>query len=448
MRKLMAVALLIGAGCAGPPRLTEEVVQQRRQRIESALKEGETQEALNRYRELVNESGRGVFPNILVEIATAILYQGVADQEPARRISALGALDYADVGFAIEAAVMKLRDRDPSVRTAAVDALRRAGRPRTISFIRSQLKEEPPGGRQVIETALQRDYERLHTHVRWALAALGDDRQPIGPLVRSMSSAAPDIRAAAAAALGELGKRDALPSLRYGLDDDIEWLVNRASAEALRKLGERGLVGRFAQVAAARPEPRRVVWAMDIRQRYDLGPSRRWILEVGTYRREPEIRQKAAEVLGRLRMLAAEPRLKEMLDQFEANVRAAAAYALVRLCRKSFDTLIVKAADAPEPEVRVQAVGYLAEIDPACYREVIASRLQDPDAAVRLAAVRAYDPLNAETEEQQIPPLIALSDLGGVLKDADSDVRFTAAALIRCVWLSAVAGGSAGRRAD
>ena len=434
VRKLAAIALAVCAACGGPPRVPEPVIEQRQRLIQADLDEGRTTEAWKRYQELVNSTGRPVFPDMLAAIAAATLTQGLVHNEPAARVAALAALQYADAVFAADAAAARLRDPELAVRTAAADALRRAGRLEMIALIRPQLKTEPPGGLQVIETQLLQEYERLHTHVRWALAELGDDSLPIGPLVDSMSSADPAIRAAAARALGALGKRNALPSLRYGLNDDIEWQVNRASAEALLNLDERAPAAQYAESAAGSIEPRRVVWALDVRRRHGIGPTPDWILEVASYRREPAIRRKAAEVLGRLNVARAEPRLNEMLNQFEARVRAAAAYALVLLGRPSHTEKIVEAAADDDPAVRQQALGYLAELDQARFRQAISSALNDPEPAVRFAAVLAYAPSNERLPDQQIPRLAALADLGTKLDDGDDSVRFTAAALIRRLW--------------
>ncbi|NQT18196.1 MAG: HEAT repeat domain-containing protein [Planctomycetes bacterium] len=428
MKRLVPLILLLAAACVAPGRMRREVVEQNRREILALAGEGKTDQAWEKYFELVNRSAVDQYPDLLFEIATETLRQGMRAPHPEVRLQAVRSLRYADGDFAFDAAIVRLEDADLSVRAAAADLLLELARPEAAKLIRSQLKPLPAAEQELFMTDRLRAHEKLRMHALLALAALGEKSLPTAPAVDAMSSSDPRTRALAARALGEMGSRDALPSLRYGLEEGIEWQVNAASAEALLKLGERGLIDGFALEAAQCEYPEKIVWAIDQRQYHDLGPTVDWILKEGTYNRSEEVRARAAVALGEMNANQAVPRLKEMLRHFEAIVRVSAAYALVRLNNRAKIRVIVDATHFPDPEVRARSVEYLVALGNRRYVRLFRSLQEDPDARVRLAATLAFRP------DGIIPPDETFKYLAWPLGDDDATVKFAAAALIRSIW--------------
>ena len=428
MKRLVPLILLFAAACAAPVRMPPEAVEENRLEILALAGEGRTTQAWEKYLELVNRSGVSQYPDLLFEIATQTLRRGMREPHPEVRLQAVRSLRYADGGFAFDAAVVRLQDPDFAVRAAAVDLLLESERPEAVKFIRPQLEPLPEEERELFITDRLRAHENLRMHALLALAVLTDMSLPVAPAVTAMSCPDTDTREVAARALGEIGNRDALPSLRYGLEDDIEWQVNAASAEALLKLGERNLTLNFAHEAARSEYPEMVIWAIDLRQYHGLGPSVDWILDEGTYKRAPEMRARAAVALGEMNATQAAPRLNEMLRHFEAIVRISAAYALARLRDRLKITVILDATEFPDPEVRAKAVEYLVALDSGRYVKLFRSLLEDPDARVRLAATLAFRP------DGIIPAEETFKYLARPLGDENTTVKFAAAALIRSAW--------------
>lgn len=429
MKKMILVAALVATGCAARVRMPPEVVERHRQEISALTLEGKTREAWEAYLDLVNTSGVPQYPDVLLEIATAILKQGAEAPKPAVRRQAVEALPYAADDFAFDVAAGRLTDDDLAVRAAAVDVLRKLGRPKAIELIRPQLKRPPAEERGVFLTEKLLARENLRMHAFLAVAALGDKSLPVAPGVRGMSSPDSDIRAVAARVLGEVGKPEALPSLRYGMEEDIEWHVNTASAEALLKLGRRRIVNRFAEEASGSEYAEKLLWAINMRRYHDLGPSTDWILNQGTYNGSAAVRARSAAFLGEMGVTEAKLRLTEMLDHFETIVEIAAAYALAMLRNRSKIDVIVEATGSQDPEARAKAVEYLAVLTGARYVDIFRRLQEDPEPHVRLAAILVFRP-----EPPGALADLAFRYLAWPLGDEDDKVRFTAAALIRSAW--------------
>ena len=412
---------LLAAACAAQVKMHPEVVNQRRHKILSLAVAGKTREAWEEYFELVDLSKVDQYPGLVLEIATQVLKHGLHAPHPDERLKAVGALQYTEAEFAYAASTGRLEDQDLTVRAAVVDVLRHLGRPEAIELIRPQLRAPPTEERELFLTDRLRAREGLQMHAMLALAALGEKSLPVAPAVKAMSSPDADVRAVAARALGELGNPEALPSLRYGLEDDIEWRVNVASAEALLKLGRNEIVERFTEGASQSDYPEKVVWAIDMRQYKGFGPSTQWILTEATANRYPQVRARAAVALGEMGVEEAEPRLREMLRQHEAIARISAAYALARLARAKV-RMIEEATGSDDPMVRSRAVEFLAQLDGEKYEDIFRKLLDDSDPETRLAAVLAF---------RFTPPDMAFRHLAWPLGDENDTVRLTAAALIR-----------------
>jgi hypothetical protein len=129
------------------------------------------------------------------------------------------------------------------------------------------------GTREALEASLDgAEDQRL---VLRDVAALGDGGREAGPRVEKLlSSSEPDVRVAAARALGFIGYREATPSLVAALDDSDDWRVVYVAAEALGRL--RAVESREALQATAsdhwyppvRDAARTALRALDAKYRY------------------------------------------------------------------------------------------------------------------------------------------------------------------------------------
>jgi len=425
MNRIGVLIALLVAACAPPVRMPPEAVQRHRQDILALAADGKTKEAWEQYVELINTSGVAQYPAVLLQLATRVLERGFAAPGVEVREQAVRALQYCDHEFAFTAAAGRLEDEDTTVRAAAVDVLRKLGRPAAAKLIRPQLKPPAPEDKEFLLTEGLRALESLQMHAMWALAELGEKSLPVAPAVKGMTGPDPHIRAVGARALGAMGNPEALPSLRYGLDEDIEWEVNSASAEALLKLGRRGIVESFAGRVSRSDYPEKVVWSINMRRSHALGPTVDWIWREATYNASAEVRMRAAVCLGEMEVHDAAPRLIEMTEHLEPLVKAAAAYALAMLRDRSKIGIIVEATGSRDPEARARAVEYLTALDGERYLGIFRSLEEDPDPRVRLAAVLAFRPGGG------LPPQMAFQYLAWPLGDENDEVRFTAAALIR-----------------
>jgi len=413
MRKLSIVLLALAmAGCAGR-RLSPEQLEARRTEFRGLIQQGEVEQAWRNYMALVNVTRRKLYPVILLEIASATLHEGTRSENADTRLQATRALSYADPDLAFNLAIERLHDDDPAAVAAALDILRELDRRAATDAITPFLtREHGETGRTPTEVEMR---------AALALAALGERSLPVAPAVAGMSSPDSQVRVTSAKFLGELGNLNALPSLRYGLEHDPEWPVRTASAEALFKLGRIDRVDEFTRTAAESGIPERVVWAMKFREQRGRGPTLGWILNNATYHPSPEVRAQAADVLGRLGVGTAIPRLQDMLLNLEPTVKVAAAYALCQMHEWKHLDVIEDATRNPDPGVRAQAIGYLESLRPGEDFEYYERLQDDPVPLVRLAAMNGMRYFAAT---RALPPLARR------LGDPDQTVKFIAAAMI------------------
>lgn len=77
-------------------------------------------------------------------------------------------------------------------------------------------------------------------HLVAALAAQG--KIAVDPLIDALSSPSPHVRQGAAAALGRIGDKRAVPALSTALRHDKNWLVRSIAADALQQIGDRAAI--------------------------------------------------------------------------------------------------------------------------------------------------------------------------------------------------------------
>ena len=413
MRKWYAVLFALAlAGCAGQ-RLSPQELQAKRDEFRVLAEQGKADQAWRDYMALVNVTRRKLYPVILRDIATATLETGTRAEDRDTRLQATQTLTCTEPDLAFRLALERLRDDAPPVVGAALDILRELDRAAAVDAIAPLLtREHGEVGRTPTEVEMR---------AALAMAARGERSLSIAPGVTGMSSPQPHVRATSAEVLGELGNLSALPSLRYGLEQDPEWTVQTASAEALFKLGQIGQVDEFAKTAAESGIPDRVVWAMRFREQRGRGPTLGWILDKATYNPSPEVRVQAAAVLGRLGVGRAVPRLQDMLLNLEPVVKIAAAYALCQMHEWKHLDVIEDATKNPNPDVRAKAIEYLASLRPGKDLKYYEQLQDDASPRVRLAAMLGM----RHFEASRMLPLLARR-----LGDQDGTVKFAAAAMI------------------
>ena len=408
---LLLVAALLPA-CAGP-RLAPVQVEGRKEEILKQIKQGRADDAWRSYMNLTRDSRVRIYPLVLDSVAKATLVQGLNAKDPATRLRAAEAIGLAERDWAFRQAIERLADADEHVTSAAIDLLAGMGRRGAIVFIAAHLRRGPEEvGRTPTEVEMR---------AAFAMAALGERSLPIAPAIAGMNSPELPVRSISARALGEIGNLAALPSLRYGLQSDVEWAVQTASAESLFKLGQLSLVDDFALAAARSDVPERVVWAMRMRLERGRGPSVSLILNQATYSPSPEVRAEAAVVLGRLGIGEAIPRLRDMLLHLEPQVKAAAAYALCQMHRWGGLGIIEDATSSPDAAVRAQAIEYLASLRPGRYKAYYERLVGDREPRVRIAALMGL---------RFFPYNTCIPVLAQRIGDDDQAVQFTAAALV------------------
>jgi HEAT repeat protein len=309
---------------------------------------------------------------------------------------------------AVEPLIRALRDRDPKVRGGAARALEmlgdraRAAAPALVAALGDkEPPEDPKDSREPTFDFWQREaeprpsvyqaalraigpgavpalVERLEAPEREArvvalraLGFLGDHAKPAVPRLNALLDD-PNLRGEAAAALGGIGTRDAIPALIAKLKDDDPGFRARA-AETLGRIGWERQAAQYSSRTFARGAIMPLVAALK-------DP-------------DPGVRAAAAGALRDIgsEAAAAVPDLVAVLNDAVAEVRLAALRAFGR-------------------------VGII----PAESQGVVLALLKDPDRRVRRAAAGAID-------EDALKTKAVVAGLLAALEDPDTDVRAAAA---------------------
>jgi HEAT repeat protein len=282
----------------------------------------------------------------------------------------------------------------------------------------------------------------------WSGGLDKDTENDVSKLIEALEDKERDKRSQAAARLGELGAKEAIPALIARLRDD-DYRVREDAARALGKLKATGAVlGLLEAIRQSRPGPfggggqsffidaLNQIGVMAVPVLVDAlsdeDPRMRLTIvdllgEIGetdavtalaSALRDPEwrVRWRAADALGKLGDPAAVPDLLAMLADDSKDVRVSAAWALGRIGHDSAIEGLAKLLHDREWRVRWGAAEALWEIGAAAIPALI-ELLREQDDYVRRAAMRAL----AQIGSPAIPALIA------ALEDSNWDVRWTAA---------------------
>ncbi len=289
------------------------------------------------------------------------------------------------------------RAADPGLPVLAIDALEE----RALLLLLADRKTYEPIS---LNKALDGDAD-LRRQVALTLGRIGDDRG--GPTLELLlADLVPEVRRAAAFALGELGEqgyREGAQSLLGAmLDPDRE--TGRLAVEALAKLGVTlgTVTTRLEAAAAAGLEDEALPRLLPSLFRFQTAvgePPDRWVqewAERGLRAADPELRAMAAYALARRPKAGAATVLRTLLADADPWVRGWVARALGRIGERSDVERLRPLLDDPAPGPTVQAlraVGSLVAAGKAAapreWQPRLLELLEDPRPGVRLTAIEA-----------------------------------------------------------
>jgi len=275
-------------------------------------------------------------PYLEDERATPALARALRHEAPKVRAAAAGAMAQADGPEVSAALIEALADEDSWVRYFAARSLGRRGEAGSTGALAGLARGDKSnhvriaavealgviGGEEAAGAVAPLAGSDDVDLARAALGALGRIRHPDArrPLFEALHSTLPEVRAAAAGALGERGDPEAVERLRCVAAADPEPEVFRAAIEALRRAGTpdalAGLVsltadaGRRAEAVAALAQTGEALLGEVAR---GLSPGQ----PVG-------VRRAVAEALGRIKSRRASELLRGALADPDASVRSAA----------------------------------------------------------------------------------------------------------------------------
>ncbi|HKS38425.1 MAG TPA: HEAT repeat domain-containing protein [Verrucomicrobiae bacterium] len=370
------------------------------------------------------------------------LVEALKDADSLVRTAAANALSRAGDARAVDPLLSVLNDADHNARAAAASALSKLGDDRVIGPLVKTLKDhhwevraaalEALGqlrDRSSVEAviALLRDPDKeVRQNAAEALGNLGDDRA-VEALVLTLKDEQSAVRQAAARALRRVepywerseAARRALPEIRAALRDK-DYAVQVAAAEILKALGEAPMIER--QLATVMDGTRH--------KRHTAADVLLSLLE--DY--DPDLRQAAAESLGRIGDPRAVEPLVRTLDDASPWVRKSAAKSLESLRWQPADAAqrarqlvvqekwddavafgemavppLVTSLSSGDSQTRLAAVGALAQLRDPSSADAIAALLRDKHGPVRQAAAEALKQLGAELSDPDLSALAAIA---------------------------------------
>jgi HEAT repeat protein/type 1 glutamine amidotransferase len=365
---------------------------------------------------------------------------------PGDRLAALTVLSRVGPAEALPLLVNGLADADPLVSAGSI---------RLVGAL------AVPAATQALAESLAGLSPYLQAIALESLAERGD--RSVRPAVRALLAAAEaSVRAAALGALGTLGQAEDVPDLlRAAAEGD--GTLRGAAAEALARLTAEGVDGAILQQAGTGTPPLRVAAFEAAAAR--RSPGLEATLDQALADTEEAVRLAAVRVLGRNGGAAAYPKLIATLaPALQPALRTETERALIAVGRRLADEparvgpiATTLAVPGTHPEVAASLLRVLGGFGGPAALAAVRSRIADPEATVREAAVRALaewpDPaavpdLCALVGEAQTPvhralllraalrlapkseaPMARLEQLRVLLQTADE----------RRLWLSAVA---------
>lgn len=279
---------------------------------------------------------------------------------------------------AIKPLIRSLGDPAHEVRHAAVNALGKLAGAEVVVPLIARLEDA------------KADVRRAATE---QLAKLGDRRALI-PLVGAMSDSSIDVRLAAIRAVGELGDTSAVPALMRLLRDPVEG-IKVAAISALGSLEATEATGRLIDSLGTGSDDFRARAAFALGQiakgGADKGATRRAIRALVTTLSQPRSRQAAREAL----LAAGSVAIPGIIDHLRGELPGHPATAIM-LLRDIGDPSATPALLAELDRRRLSRELVLEALGKAGDTRALVpvlTLLSDADAAVRLAAMRALEPM-------------------------------------------------------
>jgi len=268
------------------------------------------------------------------------LVDSLRDDEPIVRTAAVEALAKGGDARAVEPLLRTLRDKDNRVRATTVEALSRLGDAQAIDPLAKLLKDQCWDVRMAAIEAMgkfkearaidplvlclkDKDRDARQAAVM-SLGRIGDPKV-IEPLVVALTDENEGVRAAAAAALRKIdkewehsdGAHRAVPALQQLTKSTVYW-IRQTATDTLAKIGEAVPVIPETLTAFADPVQARKQMALET-------------LLAALSDSDRDLRQAAAESLGRMGEARATASLTVTLDDYDEWVRRAGAQALEAL---------------------------------------------------------------------------------------------------------------------
>ena len=313
---------------------------------------------------------------------------------------------------ALEETLQELvEDLDPQVRAAAAAALGEIGGESAFAGLAAAIFEDPHPLVQeaALEAMALADFDLLvrtllehpESLLRMASAAglaQRDDPRALGPLVQALTSDLdPEVRAAVAEALGDLGETDALDHLARALlsGDEPHEDVRVALAGALADLEVSGGVTPLLDALASDVSPMVREAAVDALGELGFDAAAGGLAQALLEDPEAGVREAAAGVLGQFTASESLPALVQARDEDESpEVRAAAGSAIDEF---SQEQLVGALAESNDAVVRATAAGLLGERGDTEVIPELAEALNDNEGQVREAAREALESMGTMT---------------------------------------------------
>lgn len=361
--------------------------------------------------------------------ATRTLIEMVKDENTDVQIAAIKAMGGLDDEDAVPVLIPSLSDERKAIRDAAVESLRGLG----TKALRAVVQTAELGS-GIAKAEAQRALKLICERFRAALdpqSAEGKDRLvrrdmcrylgqlryklATSALIDRLSDSDPDVRAAAAEALGNIGAKAAIQPLKGRMDDKAEEAKVRLSAAvALGKMGDKGAIEFLINMLTEADENLRVRAANALSE---VGsPAVNALLDALRSKEELK-RWGAAKALGEMRCKEAIDELIKVTKDKSEDVRIASVVALGRIGDASAVPALLEALKDDSEKVRWHAYNALHSFS-------------SDNATIAIDALSRTT--KAETKEQVIRLLgawkaqMATSELLKHLRDKSERVRIAA----------------------
>jgi HEAT repeat protein len=358
----------------------------------------------------------------------------LTDSNPHTRESALRIASYFGYSECVPLLIDRLNDGNENVRRAAVESLSNFEDERVMPLLQNALRD--PSAK--IRTAAAQSFGHLENPayvsdviralsdpdawVRYyAARALGQIRSPesLDPLAVTLrEDEAPQVRIAAAEALGSIGGRRAVSILAAVVSAEDRDL-GRAALLALGVIGHPDALGPIASALRSNDSSRRLdaVHALAMRRDSQAAESLQWAAAAD---REAAVAEAAIEELGRMATPESIASLLRLAS--DRRFRERAVDAISRLGSKHLER-ITAGLSSPHLETRRAVVDALGRMRHPSASESLRTALDDEWPEVRLAAVVALKRLGSLFSERKVWNMVYTDPDPGVRTAAEQALQ-------------------------